>query len=88
MLTLVWTFQNSLVLMDRKGTVFTSNLKHRQNDFDDKFTEQDGFQIAIAITDSYNSDTDYGDWYERPLEDYANIEIQFSGWNFLGELEE
>ena len=74
--------------MGRKGTQFTSTLTHKQNDFRHKFTEQDGFQIAIAIVDSYNADTDYSDYSGRPLEEYAIIQIEFADWNFLGVLEE
>ena len=55
--------------------MFTSTLNHKRHDFRDKFAEEDGFQIAIAIMDYWNSATDYHDKYDRPLEEYAIIKI-------------
>ena len=62
--------------MGRKGTTFTSTLKEKQHDFNDKFGEQDGFQVAVAILDYSTWDTDYSDWSGRDLDEYAFIEIQ------------
>ena len=83
----MWSVQNAFVLTGRKGTQFTSTKTHKQHDFSDKFTEQDGFQIALAIIDLSNIDDHYLDNEGRPLEEYANIEIRASGWNITGEYE-
>ena len=42
---------------------------------------EDGFQIAIAIYDYRNKDTDCRDYYDRPLEEYAEIHIALDSWD-------
>ena len=50
-ITVLFTVQNIIILRDRNGTLFTSALKTNYNGEDRIFTEDDGFQMAIAIAD-------------------------------------
>ena len=49
------------------GTYFQTSTKNSYNTFDDKFTEDDGFQIAIGILDFTTGD--YSDHLNRTLEE-------------------
>ena len=40
-----------LVLQKRDGTTFTSSLLSNENEYSDKFTQDDGFQLAFAVID-------------------------------------
>ena len=60
--------QSAIILNKRSGTLFTTTVMARQNDFSRKFTQEDGFQVAFAVIDyaSY----DFTDVYGQNLTDY------------------
>ena len=45
----------------------------RQNDFSFEFTEKEGFQVAFAVIDYRNANTDFSDYQGRNMADYLNI---------------
>ena len=55
-ITILFTVQNIIVLRERNGTLFTTAVKANYNDENRIFTEDDGFQIAIAVGDSRTLD--------------------------------
>ena len=50
-ITILFTVQNIIILRERNGTLFTTADKANYNDENRIFTEEDGFQIAIAVAD-------------------------------------
>ena len=50
-LTLTAIVQNAIILYNRDGTLITQALHVNQNDDKKNFTQDDGFQMAIAIYD-------------------------------------
>ena len=67
-MTLIFVVQSSIILLTKKGTLFTSTVMARQNDFSNEFTEKEGFQVAFAVVD-YNGQ-DFSDSQGRNLADY------------------
>ena len=64
----------------RDGTLFTSTVMKNYNGYEDKFTEDDGLQIAFAVID-FETD-DYSDVAGRQLEEYLEIEVSFATYNW------
>ena len=75
LVTLIWTVQNTITLQQRNGTYFQTSTKNSYNTFEDKFTEDDGFQIAIGILDL--STYDYYDHLNRTLEEQVEIRVSY-----------
>ena len=63
-MTLIWVVQSVIILLERKGTLFLTEIHSRVHDYEDKFSEKDGFQIAIALIDI--STSDLSDYLQRP----------------------
>ena len=75
---LVYLMQNALILYYRERTLFTTSTEKQKN-FNRVFTEQDGFQIAIAVPDFTPEETEeyYQDMKGRKLEEWITIEANF-----------
>ena len=61
------------MLVKRNGTLFTFTTLTNHNQYDRKFTEDDGFQVAFAVVDY--SFEDYSDVDGRLLADYLEINV-------------
>ena len=72
-LLLVFTAQSYIVIDKRSDTNFVSAKLTRYFDDGFTFTEENGFQMAFAVID-WESD-DGSDAYERPLEEYLEVEL-------------
>ena len=53
--------------------MYTSIIKHNYNDFSDKFTEEDGFQLAFAVIDFGTGN--YSDVGGRQLDEYLKVKV-------------
>ena len=61
-------------MRERNGTLFTSAVKANYNDENRIFTEDDGFQIAIAVADG-RTIPNYVDPLGRELHEYLEIVV-------------
>ena len=61
------------MLQNRNGTLFTLTTLTNHNQYDRKFTEDDGFQVAFAVVD-YSND-ELSDVDGRLLADYLEVYV-------------
>ena len=71
--------QNFIVLNGRDGTLFTSTLQVKANDYERKFTQDEGFQVAFAVIDADTDD--FSDVLGRKLEDYLQVKLVQEHYN-------
>ena len=70
-LTLIFSTQLILTLLQRNGTIFTQSLILDYYDDMDSFGVEDGFRFAFAIIDANTED--YSDFQGREFADYIEI---------------
>ena len=73
-ITILFTVQNIIILRERDGTLITTAVKANYNDENRIFTEEDGFQIAIAVGDS-RTFPNFTDPFGREIHEYLEIVV-------------
>ena len=62
-ITLLFTIQQTIVLKNYEGTLFTTSIQKNSLEDDYTVTEEDGFQIAITIIDQFDLSKDELPWW-------------------------